>query len=115
MDESVAPVECNYRDKAELSRIGYNVTGEAPGVSVFLCDGDGVLHAYSAYACGTDLLTGTSNYLDLAPLGRQEYWEEPAGAPTPRPAAGGGCTTSTDRRSLSIAERRACRRERSLE
>jgi predicted dithiol-disulfide oxidoreductase (DUF899 family) len=79
MDESVAPVEYNFRDQAELSRAGYHVTGEAPGVSVFLRDGDDVFHTYSAYARGTDLLTGTSNYLDLTPLGRQEYWEKPAG------------------------------------
>jgi len=79
LDESVVPVEYNYRDKAELVRAGDAVTGEAPGVSVFLRDGDDVFHTYSAYARGTDLLTGTSNYLDLTALGRQEYWEEPAG------------------------------------
>jgi predicted dithiol-disulfide oxidoreductase (DUF899 family) len=79
IDASVAPVEYNFRDKTELSRAGFDLAGEVPGVSVFLRDGDAVFHTYSAYARGTDLLTGTSNYLDLTPLGRQEYWEEPAG------------------------------------
>jgi predicted dithiol-disulfide oxidoreductase (DUF899 family) len=79
LDESVAPVEYNFRDRAELARRGDSVSGEAPGVSAFLRDGDDVFHTYSAYARGTDLLTGTSNYLDLTALGRQEFWEEPAG------------------------------------
>ncbi|MEV0155859.1 DUF899 domain-containing protein [Micromonospora sp. NPDC050686] len=79
LDESVTPVEYNFRDRAELRRLGFGVAGEAPGVSVFLRDGDDVFHTYSAYARGTDLLTGTSNYLDLTALGRQEFWEEPAG------------------------------------
>jgi len=47
---------------------------EAPGLSVFLRDepsGD-VVHAYSTYARGLDLLIGAYNYLDHTPLGRQE-------------------------------------------
>lgn len=79
LDESVAPVEYNYRDKAELSATGDDATGEGPGVSVFLRDGTDVFHTYSTYARGTDLLNGTFNYLDLTPLGRQEPWEEPRG------------------------------------
>lgn len=79
LDESVAPVEYNFRDRDELSRRGGGVSGEAPGVSAFLRDGDDVFHTYSAYARGTDLLTGTSNYLDLTALGRQEFWEQPPG------------------------------------
>jgi predicted dithiol-disulfide oxidoreductase (DUF899 family) len=45
---------------------------EAPGVSVFLREGDDVFHTYSAYSRGLDILIGTNNYLDLTPLGRQE-------------------------------------------
>jgi predicted dithiol-disulfide oxidoreductase (DUF899 family) len=47
-------------------------TSEAPGLSTFLRDGDSVLHAYSTYARGLDMLIGSYNYLDLTPLGRQE-------------------------------------------
>ena len=47
-------------------------SGEQPGVSVFLRDGNQVFHTYSTYARGNDLQLGTYNYLDLTPLGRQE-------------------------------------------
>jgi len=66
-------------DKSD-GKAGYNYgsgkfpTSEAPGLSVFLRDeqsGD-VLHTYSTYARGLDLLIGTYNYLDLTPLGRHE-------------------------------------------
>jgi predicted dithiol-disulfide oxidoreductase (DUF899 family) len=81
LDESVAPVNYNYRDKAALVRKGeiYITKSESHGLSVFLRDGDSVFHTYSTYARGTDLLAGTYNYLDLTPLGRQEDWEEPPG------------------------------------
>ena len=74
LDESVAPVEYNYRDKATLERRGlpWFTNGEQPGVSVFLRDGNRVFHTYSTYARGNDLQLGTYNYLDLTPLGRQE-------------------------------------------
>ena len=73
LDESVAPVEYNYQTKAELEAAGqpWAAEGEQPGVSVFLRDGTQVLHTYSSYARGGDLLLGTFNYLDLTPLGRQ--------------------------------------------
>ena len=81
LDEAVAPVEYNYRDKAELVLKGetYFTQGESHGLSVFLRDGDRICHTYSTYARGTDLLDGTYNYLDLTPLGRQEDWEKPPG------------------------------------
>ena len=81
LDAAVAPVEYNYRDKAELVQKGEtSVTqGESHGLSVFLREGDSMFHTYSTYARGTDLLAGTYNYLDLTPLGRQEDWEEPPG------------------------------------
>jgi uncharacterized protein YndB with AHSA1/START domain len=81
MDEALAPVEYNYRSKAELLARGedYFTEGESHGVSAFLREGDAVFHTYSAYARGAELLLGTYNWLDLTALGRQEDWEEPAG------------------------------------
>lgn len=58
--------------------------GETPGLSVFLREGDQILHSYSTTGRGVDILLGTYNYLDLTPLGRQEDWEErPEGSYTP--------------------------------
>jgi predicted dithiol-disulfide oxidoreductase (DUF899 family) len=58
--------------------------GETPGLSVFLREGDQVLHSYSTTGRGVDILLGAYNYLDLTPLGRQEDWEErPEGSYTP--------------------------------
>jgi predicted dithiol-disulfide oxidoreductase (DUF899 family) len=54
-------------------------TGEGPGISAFLRDGDEVFHTYSTYARGGDPLLGTYVWLDLTALGRQEDWEEPKG------------------------------------
>jgi predicted dithiol-disulfide oxidoreductase (DUF899 family) len=50
--------------------------GEKPGLSVFLREGERLLHSYSTSGRGVDILLGTYNYLDLTPLGRQEDWEE---------------------------------------
>jgi predicted dithiol-disulfide oxidoreductase (DUF899 family) len=82
IDASVAPVEYNYRDQAELERsnpawVGWS--GEQPGTSAFLRHGDRVFRTYSSYARGGDLLIGTYNWLDLTARGRQEDWEQPPG------------------------------------
>jgi predicted dithiol-disulfide oxidoreductase (DUF899 family) len=83
LDESVAPIEYNYRTKAEHDQAGtsYYVEGEqpieAPGTSFFLRDGDEVFHTYSTYARGAEMLGGSYYFLDLTALGRQEDWEEP--------------------------------------
>lgn len=54
-------------------RTGQFPSEEAPGLSAFFKDPDGtVLHTYSAYARGLDMLVGAYNYLDLAPKGRDE-------------------------------------------
>jgi predicted dithiol-disulfide oxidoreductase (DUF899 family) len=46
---------------------------EAPGLSAFIKgEGGDVLHTYSSYARGLDLLVGTYNFLDMAPKGRDE-------------------------------------------
>ena len=73
LDEDVAPIEYNYRNAQELTDIGQGYfarPGEKGGVSVFIRDGSTVLHTYSAYGDGTDLLDGTDLYLDLTPLGQ---------------------------------------------
>jgi predicted dithiol-disulfide oxidoreductase (DUF899 family) len=46
---------------------------EAPGLSAFIKNEAGeVLHTYSSYARGLDILVGTYNFLDMAPKGRDE-------------------------------------------
>jgi predicted dithiol-disulfide oxidoreductase (DUF899 family) len=88
LDEAVAPVEYNYRGKAEHEQAGTAgyVTGEwpieRPGTSCFLRDGDAVFHTYSSYARGEEATGGAYYYLDLTALGRQEEWEEPQGRAT---------------------------------
>jgi predicted dithiol-disulfide oxidoreductase (DUF899 family) len=51
---------------------GTGPKGESPGLSTFLRQGNDVLHTYSTYGRGLDLLINAYNYLDLTPLGRQE-------------------------------------------
>jgi predicted dithiol-disulfide oxidoreductase (DUF899 family) len=77
VDEQVAPVEYNYRNKAELERLGlnYHTQGEQPGVSVFLRDGAQVYHCYSSYGRGLEMLMSSFHYLDLTPFGRGEGWD----------------------------------------
>jgi len=74
LDESVTPVEYDFRDKETLERDGepFYTEGEQGGISVFLRDGDDVLHTYSVYGDKMEFLNGTLNYLDLTPLGRQD-------------------------------------------
>jgi predicted dithiol-disulfide oxidoreductase (DUF899 family) len=43
-----------------------------PGISVFLRRGNELLHTYSSFARGLDLLNGAYNFLDLTPKGRDE-------------------------------------------
>jgi predicted dithiol-disulfide oxidoreductase (DUF899 family) len=74
-DESVAPIEYNYRTAQELTDMGepyFARPGEQGGVSVFFRDGDAVLHTWSGYGPVTGLLSGTDIRLDLTPLGRQD-------------------------------------------
>jgi predicted dithiol-disulfide oxidoreductase (DUF899 family) len=85
LDESVAPLEYNYRTKAEHEQAGTSayLEGEQPieepGQSCFLREGDRVFHTYSSYARGAEMTGGSYYYLDLTALGRQEDWEEPKG------------------------------------
>lgn len=46
---------------------------ERPGASAFIRDPDGeIFHTYSAFERGVERLAGAYNYLDIAPLGRNE-------------------------------------------
>ncbi len=87
LDESVAPIEYNYRTKAEYEQMGdaFPETDqpiERPGRSCFLRDGDSVYHTYSVYARGLETVGGSYYFLDETALGRQEKWEEPKGRAT---------------------------------
>jgi predicted dithiol-disulfide oxidoreductase (DUF899 family) len=85
LDESVAPVEYNYRTPEEHRAAGtsYYVEGdqplELPGQSHFLRDGDRVFHTYSWFARGAEQTGGSYYFLDMTALGRQEDWEKPQG------------------------------------
>jgi predicted dithiol-disulfide oxidoreductase (DUF899 family) len=45
---------------------------EAPGISVFLKEGEQVFHTYSTYERGLDMLNVAYHYMDLVPKGRDE-------------------------------------------
>ena len=45
---------------------------ERPGMSAFVLEGGVVYHTYSTYARGLDGLWGAYQWLDRAPLGRNE-------------------------------------------
>jgi predicted dithiol-disulfide oxidoreductase (DUF899 family) len=75
VDPSVAPVEYNYRNQAELEATDINWrgwSGEQPGMSAFALKDDVVYHTYSAYSRGLDALWNMWHWLDRAPLGRNE-------------------------------------------
>jgi predicted dithiol-disulfide oxidoreductase (DUF899 family) len=89
-DESIAPIQYNYKDKATLLREGLDYVAtngaDGQGVSVFVQDGGKVFHTYSAYGVGADVMLSTYRFLDLTPLGRQRYinewpWHDTYGAP----------------------------------
>ncbi len=44
----------------------------APGISVFIREGERIFHTYSTLRYGGEMLNSTYHYLDLTPLGRQE-------------------------------------------
>jgi predicted dithiol-disulfide oxidoreductase (DUF899 family) len=86
VDDRVAPVMINYRNIDELAQTGFvwgpTRRGDYPALSAFLRDGDSVFHTYSTFGRGTEQTGGTSYFLDLTALGRQEEWEEPKGRMT---------------------------------
>ena len=85
MDESVAPLEYNYKTLAEHEQAGTAYYFEAeqpieePGTSYFLRVDDRVFHTYSTFGRGAEATSGSYYFLDLTALGRQEEWEEPKG------------------------------------
>ena len=90
LDEKVAPIEYNFRTRAELeaAHAPEPKAGEAHGLSVFFRVDDEVFHTYSAYARGVEGLTNAYSLLDVTPYGRQEDFEEsPPGWPQ-RPTYG---------------------------
>jgi predicted dithiol-disulfide oxidoreductase (DUF899 family) len=90
LDEKVAPIEYNYRSKAEQeARKGPNLmSGEAHGLSVFFQLDRDIFHTNSTYARGTESLTDSYRLLDQTPYGRQEDFEDsPSGWPQ-RPTYG---------------------------
>jgi predicted dithiol-disulfide oxidoreductase (DUF899 family) len=90
LDEKVAPVEYNYRNKAEMeAKKGPNaMKGEGHGLSVFFRIDDGVFHTYSAYARGTESLTDSYSLLDTTPYGRQQEFEDSPPAWPQKPTYG---------------------------
>jgi predicted dithiol-disulfide oxidoreductase (DUF899 family) len=56
------------------------------GTNTFIRDGDQIFRGYFVDNRGDEALGSTFSYLDLAPLGRQEQWEDaPAGYPQSEP------------------------------
>lgn len=76
LDESVAPVEYNFRGQKELEADGQHPSGEAHGLSVFFRIDGAIFHTYSTYARGVEALTDSYSLLDVTPYGRQEDWED---------------------------------------
>jgi predicted dithiol-disulfide oxidoreductase (DUF899 family) len=75
IDATAAPVEYNFKDQAQLEKedVAWREwSGEQPGMSAFARDGDDVFHTYSAYSRGLDGLWPMWQWLDRAPLGRNE-------------------------------------------
>jgi predicted dithiol-disulfide oxidoreductase (DUF899 family) len=75
IDPNVAPVEYNYRNQAQLEAADAawrGWSGEQPGMSAFALEDGVVYHTYSAYARGLDVLWSMLQWLDRAPLGRNE-------------------------------------------
>jgi predicted dithiol-disulfide oxidoreductase (DUF899 family) len=86
LDESIAPLELNFRTRAEIEAspsVAWVLRAkqpiEIPAISCFLREGDDVFHTNTTYARGTEYVAGAYTFLDMTALGRQEDWEEPKG------------------------------------
>jgi len=53
-------------------QVGASGQTEAPGVSVFIRQGEEIFHTYTTYARGLDMLNVAYHYMDLVPKGRDE-------------------------------------------
>ncbi|MGA8658274.1 MAG: DUF899 family protein [Chthoniobacterales bacterium] len=71
--ERIAPTRCTIDATLDQAGQTYHVKSEQPGMGVFYKDGNGdVIHTYSCYARGLDILIGAYNFLGLTPKGRNE-------------------------------------------
>ena len=71
-DVSFTPEELNAGKVEYNYRLTQWSGTEAPGISVFLKDGDKLYHTYSTYERGLDMLNLAYHYMDLVPKGRDE-------------------------------------------
>lgn len=82
-DPAAAPAMFNFSEADELADTDLSwlltYTGEQPGISCFLRNGDEVFHTYSTYARGVEVMMPAYRLLDLTAYGRQEPWEQPSG------------------------------------
>ncbi len=91
LDPTRRPNSYNFRTPEEIAASAElewltTYTGEQPGISCFLRDGDEVFHTYATHGRGVEVMMHGYRLLDLTPLGRQEAWEEPKGrAPMVQP------------------------------
>jgi predicted dithiol-disulfide oxidoreductase (DUF899 family) len=71
---------------------------ETPGMSAFALEDGVVYHTYSAYARGLDVLWGAYQWLDRAPLGRNEagFWFRRHDEYKPLPQNAGSCCHAAD-------------------
>ena len=76
MPEPVVPDSFVGRITASVGTDWPTYRQQGPGVSAFVLDGGVVHHTYSAYERGIDSLWGMYQWLDRAPLGRNEdgFW-----------------------------------------
>ncbi|HEX3829240.1 MAG TPA: DUF899 domain-containing protein [Sporichthyaceae bacterium] len=63
-------VSCSDEFAVDLG--AHTPDGDRPTISVYLRDGDEVLHTYTTQDRGAEVFLGTYNWLDLTALGRQE-------------------------------------------
>jgi predicted dithiol-disulfide oxidoreductase (DUF899 family) len=78
-DESVAPVEYNYKDKETLlssPKTAFVTNGDGQAISVFVRDEETVFHTYTTFGRGTEFMMGTYQFLDLTPMRRPRYVNE---------------------------------------
>lgn len=92
IDERIAPVQVHFKSVEELAGKfpREDLSGDWPGISVFLRLGEEVFHTYSTYGRGLEEFHNDNPYLDLTALGRQEAWEEPKGRAIPQGMQVGG-------------------------
>ena len=72
LDETAAVPEVVAKNAAMAGTDAATYTRERPGMSAFVLEDGIVYHTYSTYARGLDGLWGMYQWLDRAPLGRNE-------------------------------------------